>query len=234
MSSFDLSEFEQEFQDAIIADLNGKKIFHTYLNSVLDVSLESDGIVAEIIGKRKTLHAAVLSVIDAPQLRYDFSELDDLVATAVRHDLEVDGIDYFYDTETKILTVLKEHENRVDEHISFNESYVRESDEAQHRSRLEKTGNASPICELCGTSPAAPIELRRQVALVVVRQTYRAEAILCESCARTAYAKFQKSTALKGWTGVLSALTNPLLIGSNVVNKQKHKNRLRKCERGNS
>jgi len=110
---------------------------------------------------------------------------------------------------------------------------VNEIESIQENARLEKLGHQSPACEICGERPAASIDLRRQVGMVVVMRQYSATAVLCEGCAKKAYTEFQKSTALKGWTGVKSALMNPVVIGANAVNKKRHKDRIRKFNGGN-
>ena len=98
----------------------------------------------------------------------------------------------------------------------------------QTESRLIKQGTQSPYCQICGKTPAAPIDLRRQVGMVVLMRTYTSEMTLCSSCADVAYRQFQKSTAIKGWTGIRSALMNPIVIGTNAVNKGKHRKNLEK------
>lgn len=82
-------------------------------------------------------------------------------------------------------------------------------------------------CEVCGSSPAARIKLRRGVGLVLLAKTYTADVHLCESCAAKATTEFQSKTALQGWTSPRSALTNPFYLASNAVNRAKHKRRLR-------
>jgi len=81
-------------------------------------------------------------------------------------------------------------------------------------------------CEACGSSPAAPIKLKRNVGLVVVHRTYTVTAVLCASCADSATSEFQKETLVKGWTSPRSALLNPATIAANAFRKHKHRKQL--------
>ena len=82
-------------------------------------------------------------------------------------------------------------------------------------------------CELCGQRPAARIKLKRGVGMIIAARTVSADVTLCESCAASATAEFQKKTALQGWTSPRSALSNPFFLASNAVNRARHKRNLR-------
>jgi Zn-dependent membrane protease YugP len=63
----------------------------------------------------------------------------------------------------------------------------------------------------------------RSVALIVILIVTSGAAA---QRAAEAYKQFQKSTAIKGWTGVRSALMNPIVLGTNAVNRNKHRRKL--------
>jgi hypothetical protein len=87
--------------------------------------------------------------------------------------------------------------------------------------------NLFTVCQICGGSPAAQITLRRGVGMVVVARTYTADAMLCDNCASVTTKEYQSKTALQGWTSPRSALSNPVFLALNAVNRAKHKKRLR-------
>lgn len=230
-----IDKYSREVRESIVASLNQLGIFHSVEDYVLTVSDEDAELVKRIILKLSGEVDSSLTHVGFPPpkaiIRYDISELDPLVVTALLHDLNVDDIEFTLDE--KVLSVPKSQEFQVDAHIARNEAAVNEINSIQQNARLEKSGHQSPACEICGERPAASIDLRRQVGMVVVMRQYSATAVLCESCAKKAYTEFQKSTALKGWTGVKSALMNPVVIGANAVNKKRHKDRIRKFNGGN-
>lgn len=229
-----LDKFSREIRESIITSLTQLGIIHSVKDFVLTVSDEDEELVKRIIVKlAEGVHSPSPHVDPQPAgttIRYDISELDDLVITALIHDLNVDQIKFTLND--KVLSVPKSQEFQVDAHIARNEAAVNEIESIQESARCEKLGHQSPRCEICGERSAALITLRRQVGMVVVMRQYSEKAVLCESCARTAYIEFQKSTALKGWTGVTSALMNPIIIGANAFNKKRHKDRIRKFKGG--
>ena len=83
------------------------------------------------------------------------------------------------------------------------------------------------VCDVCGNTPAARIKLRRGVGLVLMARVYTSDINLCESCASSATSEYQKKTLVQGWTSPRSAVMNPFYVASNVVNRAKHKRRLR-------
>ena len=87
--------------------------------------------------------------------------------------------------------------------------------------------SSSAVCEVCGSSPAARIKLRRGVGLVLAQRIYKADAILCDVCAAAATSEYQSKTVIQGWTSPRSVLMNPFYIASNAVNRAKHKKHLR-------
>jgi hypothetical protein len=81
-------------------------------------------------------------------------------------------------------------------------------------------------CEICGASPAARIKLKRGVGLLLVQRIYKADAMLCQSCAKKATAEFQRETLKKGWTSPRSALMNPFYMAGNAINQSRHERKL--------
>lgn len=229
-----IDKYSREVRESIVTSLNQLGVVHDIKDFVLTVSDEDADLVKRIItklaGEVKTSPSLTSSQQAEKVIRYDISELDPLVITALVHDLNVGQIEFTLDDN--VLSVPKSQELQVDAHIARNEAAVNEIESIQQNARLEKSGQQSPSCEICGERPAAPIDLRRQVGMVVVMRQYSATAVLCERCAHKAYAEFQKSTALKGWTGIKSALMNPVVIGANAVNKRRHKDKIRKFNGG--
>lgn len=230
-----IDKYSREVRDSIVTSLNQLGVVHNTKDFVLTVSDEDADfvmrIIAKLAGEVNTSPSLTSSQQTEKVIRYDISELDPLVITALIHDLKVDQIEFTLDEN--VLSVPKSKESLVDAHIARNEFEVNAIESMQENARLEKSGQQSPSCEICGEQPAAPIDLRRQVGMVVLMRQYSATAVLCEHCAQKAYMEFQKSTVLKGWTGIKSALMNPVVMGANVVNKKRHKDKIRKFNGGN-
>jgi hypothetical protein len=154
-------------------------------------------------------------------IRYDLSELAPAARVGITRHLDELGM--MYNLREHILSVSDKDEVTVDAVISRFERMEEALEQLQSDARQVFAGASTFPCEVCGSRPAAPLELRRQVGLVVVLQTYTAESILCSFCAELAYKDFQKQTAVKGWTGVRSALMNPVILVSNANNIKKHR-----------
>lgn len=160
-------------------------------------------------------------------LRYDFSELDAIVRTMVITSLEEAKITHEF--EDDILSVGRNDEADVDEIITAWEEWGEQQREMRTHSENALAPTAKPgdkRCELCSSSPAALITLRRQVGMVIVRSHYQSQLVLCDACGSALTKEFQKQTALKGWTGVLAAMTNPFVLASNARQRSKHRNAL--------
>ena len=157
-------------------------------------------------------------------VRYDISEMESLARLAMFERLDKEQIDFTF--KSGILTADRSMEGRIDEIIRDAELAVADLEESQDLAREIKRGDRGSICDTCGSTPAASIDLRRQVGMVVVMKSYRAQAILCEACADMTYKQFQKSTALKGWTGLRSAIMNPVVLSVNAINRNKHRRSL--------
>ena len=230
-----IDNYSRDVRESIVASLNQLGILHSVKDYVLTVSDEDadlvERIIAKLAGELKTSPTLATPQPAETIIRYDISELDPLAITGLVHDLNVDQIKFT--VEANVLSVPRSLELKVDAHIARNEFEVNEIESMQDNARLEKSGHQAPACEICGERPAASIDLRRQAGMVVVMRQYSATAVLCERCAQKSYTEFQKSTALKGWTGVKSALMNPFVIGTNAVNKKRHKDKIRKFNGGN-
>lgn len=161
--------------------------------------------------------------------RYDLSGFDAYERSLTNGWLEELAVEY--QLTDSVLSVSSHDEATVDRIIDEVERHSAELKAAADHSARVARGELPPNCELCGRSPAAPITLRRQVGMVVVSSSYTVQAVLCEACAREAHKDYQKQTAIKGWTGVKSALINPVVIATNANNKRKHQ---RTIESGNT
>ena len=159
-----------------------------------------------------------------PNVKYDVSKLDPLERSALREVLTEKGIRF--QLNLGLLIVYPDDEAVVDENLAKVEKVGSEL-RAQALAAPTSGRISSGIgCQICGRTPAAPIVLRRQVGMVIVATTHTIDAVLCDQCAQAATRDFQKQTAIKGWTGVRSALTNPIVIATNARNRKKHRNQL--------
>ena len=210
MPTFDLSDLSPQDVLELVSAMNTDGVLHAITGSKLKVS-EDDA--AEIKTVLDLLRSASQTSNDpksdsrSAELKYDISNLHSLEIQFLISKLRDRDVQFTIDESAAELQLLESH---------------------QTESRLIKQGTQSPYCQICGKTPAAPIDLRRQVGMVVLMRTYTSEMTLCSSCADVAYRQFQKSTAIKGWTGIRSALMNPIVIGTNAVNKGKHRKNLEK------
>ena len=162
-------------------------------------------------------------------VKYDLSALAPAGRVRITSALDELGIMYNYLNEQ--LTVDESNEDVVDEVVGSSER-IESAISAIEESQANQYSGRSPFsCELCGAVPAALLTLRRQVGLVVVAQTYSVDALLCQACGESVYKDFQKQTALKGWTGVRSALMNPVVLGTNANNIKRHRETIHQLKR---
>jgi hypothetical protein len=226
MNSFDVSDLSPQSVVELVAALNSDGILHALSGSTLKVSAEDAEAVSVAVSvmRRNVQGKSRAEDSGSLLLRYDISKFHPYEIAALKRNLASRSIDF--EIVEAVLSVPRSCESEVDIAIHESEEALRVLEEAQRTSRDVQTGRQAPSCEICGRTPAALIDLRRQVGMVVVMKTYRAEMTLCESCAAEAYKQFQKSTAIKGWTGVRSALMNPIVLGTNAVNRNKHRRKL--------
>ena len=152
---------------------------------------------------------------------YDLANYSSVERQMVRQVLTESGI--AFQLTNVNLTVRKSNEFQVDAVLSGIEllSEVKKDEVTSSSENLE------PSCEICGSRPAAQIILRRHVGFLIVGTTHTADHVLCDDCGSKATKEFQVETAKKGWTGVHSALINPIVITTNARNRQTHRNKLK-------
>lgn len=166
-------------------------------------------------------------------VRYDLGDLPPAARLGIAKQLDSLGI--LYNLHNNVLTVADHEENRVDDVISRQEQIEKFFEQTEAEARAEASGDLTRPCELCGGRPAAMLSIRRQVGLVLVMRTYSADAMVCGKCGDEIYRTFQKQTAVKGWTGVRSALFNPVIIATNANNIRKHREEIsRLTQKGRS
>lgn len=228
MSTFDLSKLTPQQVGELVSAMNADGVLHAISGSTLTVSEDDESAIATVLAlmeqeaKRPSL---VSPANQSGDIRYDISELHAVEIQFLKTALDSAGVAYKSDSRT--LTASRAYESKIDDFLDQAAEYVKSLEMNQEKARRVSAGLDSPSCEICGNTPAAPIDLRRQVGMVVIMKTYTAEMTLCSGCADEAYRQFQKSTALKGWTGVRSALMNPIVLGTNAVNRNKHRKNLK-------
>lgn len=231
MAIIDLTDLTQSQIEDLVAALNSDEILHARNRNKLRVAEEDAEAVRIAVGVFRRHNASQPGQSesaarggDVGHARYDVSEMEPLARRSMIRELDARKIQFRM--EAGVLTVQKHDESDVDAIIAESESRVANLEAHQTLAREVDGGLRAPSCDVCGATPAAPIDLRRQVGTVLVMKSYRAQATLCEGCADEAYKQFQKSTAIKGWTGVRSAIMNPIVLGTNAYNRNKHKKKL--------
>lgn len=149
-------------------------------------------------------------------IRYDLSGLDPAVRVEVMREVNRRGILNTYIDH--VLSVAEEFEAAVDEIVTIEELRAESQKESEEYYHRLQSGAEAASCEKCGRAPAAQLILRRQVGMVVLSKTETFENYLCRQCGETLRRWVQKQSALKGWTGVRSALMNPVVMGVNERN----------------
>jgi hypothetical protein len=228
MPTFDLSDLSPQDVIELVAAMNADGVLHAISGSKLNVS---DVDATEIKTVLDLLRSAPQTTNDlnsdspSADVKYDLSELHALEIQFLETKLR--DRDVHFTIDELVLSVPRDQEHIVDNALEESAVEFQALESHQTESRLIKQGTQSPYCQICGQTPAAPIDLRRQVGMIVIMKIYTSEMTLCSSCADEAYRQFQKSTAIKGWTGIRSALMNPIVIGTNAVNKSKHRKNLK-------
>ena len=157
-------------------------------------------------------------------MKYNLSTVEPAVQMGVSRELTALGV--LFNLHDGVLSISDTDEEVVDAVIAKHEQIEDVLESMQRTAKGVRAGTTSPNCEVCGHQPAALLELRRQVGMVVVMTTYRREILACGDCANAAYKEFQKQTAIKGWTSVRSALMNPVVLAANVNSIKKHRNEI--------
>jgi hypothetical protein len=157
-------------------------------------------------------------------VKYNLSTVEPAVRVGVSRELTTLGL--LFNLHDGVLSIADADEVAVDAIIAKHERIEEVLESMQQDAKSIKDGISMPSCEFCGRQPAAFLELRRQVGMVIVMSTYRSQILACGDCADAAYREFQKQTAIKGWTGVRSALMNPVVLASNANAIKKHRDEI--------
>ena len=229
IAKFNLSELTSQEVIQLISTLNSSEILHAVSGEILKVPDDDKETVSALLcsftESAKTENSEITGTEKAASIRYDISEMHEFEIENLKTKLQKANVKHHISQD--ILTASRGSEDLIDKAIYESEQELQRLEEVQLHARQVQTGVSSPTCESCGASPAAILDLKRQVGMVILMKTYRAEMTLCENCAKVAYKQFQKSTAIKGWTGFRSALMNPIVIGTNALSKNKHSKKLR-------
>lgn len=76
---------------------------------------------------------------------------------------------------------------------------------------------SSSECQLCGSAPAAAVTLRREVGIVLVRQSHVLDGVYCRSCGISLFREMTDKTMVRGWWGFISFFVNWFTIARNVA-----------------
>jgi|TARA_B100000315_G_C14479433_1_gene542195 hypothetical protein len=161
---------------------------------------------------------------DEAAVRYDLSALDAIERMMILDEIKESDISHQFDDG--VLTVGRVDEASVDQIIATWEAWGEEQREFREHVDTAIEPGAQPDdvgCEHCGNSPAAEIVLRRQVGQVIVRTSYQVQLVLCDGCGEMVFKDFQKQTAIKGWLGIWSVVSNPVVMATNAKNRRKHR-----------
>ena len=131
-------------------------------------------------------------------VKYNLSTVEPAVRVGVSRELTALGV--LFNLHDGVLSVSDTDEEAVDAVIAKHEQIEEVLESMQQTAKGIRAGTMSPNCEICGRQPAALLELRRQVGMVVVMTTYRSENIVCGDCANAAYKEFQQQRNLVEYT----------------------------------
>ena len=158
-------------------------------------------------------------------LKYDLSAFTPIERQLLRNRLEEESIVFTLDQE--ILRIDDADEGRVDAALVMVERIgTAISEEIEMEEQALAGGSKAGRCDNCGSTPAAPINLRREVGLVLASSTHNVSAVLCQPCAEALTNEMQRQTALKGWTSPVSLFLNPFVIAGNERSRRKHRRNL--------
>ena len=146
-------------------------------------------------------------------IHYDLNDVDPVIRVTVLRQVQSRGIPNTVDAN--VLSVPDEFEAIIDHLISSAERQGDSYQTFETTVREIDAGARTMPCDRCGAEPAAPLRLRRQVGMVVVMKTETLEGVFCLPCGLQFKKWVQKQNALKGWTGVKSAVMNPVVLSSN-------------------
>jgi hypothetical protein len=72
------------------------------------------------------------------------------------------------------------------------------------------------VCHKCGWEPARVVTIRRQVGLLLLRQSERIRAPFCRECGRKTVVQYTTKTLWQGWWGVRSFVLNWFVLAGNL------------------
>lgn len=72
-------------------------------------------------------------------------------------------------------------------------------------------------CEVCECRPATRFVARRHVGMLLVRRSYKVDAVLCRVHATELAKQFLGLTLVQGWWGITSFFFNILAVCADVV-----------------
>lgn len=157
--------------------------------------------------------------------RYDVSEMLPLERSRLKDRLTEAGIEF--SIAELVLSIDHKDEEQTDLILVEVEEFGLRLREEFSRDARAREGDVQALsCEVCGESPAAEINLRRMVGMVVITETFNYSAILCDGCAAAATSSAQQQTAIKGWTSLTSAAMNPFVIAGNARSRRNHRRKL--------
>lgn len=158
-------------------------------------------------------------------MKYDLSAYTPLEREMLRRVLVADSITF--EMTSEVLVIDTHDEASVDAKLRAVERMGAAIAEEINLEELSMKGiPEGRRCENCGLTPAAPINLRRQVGMVLAHSTHNVSWVLCNECAEILSKEMQKQTAIKGWTSPYSLVMNPFVIAGNVRNRRKHRREL--------
>ncbi|HEX6489529.1 MAG TPA: hypothetical protein VF137_11760 [Candidatus Dormibacteraeota bacterium] len=75
-------------------------------------------------------------------------------------------------------------------------------------------------CQVCGSTPAAEVNFRQHIGMILFWQNRRRGGRLCRDCAIAVFRRQMDLTLMTGWWGLLSGtILNPYTIVYNLVNR---------------
>jgi hypothetical protein len=160
-------------------------------------------------------------------MKYDVSQYTPLERELLRQHLNEESIEF--ELSEGILVVDDSSEDLVDAALVMVEQIGNAiAEEIALEEQALRGDSGSRRCENCGQTPAAQINLRREVGMVLVGSTINLSAVLCDRCADALTKEMQKQTAIKGWTSPASLVMNPFVIAGNARSRRKHRRELGK------
>lgn len=112
---------------------------------------------------------------------------------------------------------------------SADQSGTRTNAAAGSRDSSESNELRAPVegeCDMCGSTPAARVNLHGTRGLLLARTDLHLEPDLCRPCGRSMFREVQSDTLTRGWWGITAAIVNVGCVVSNVFAILSHQRRL--------